>query len=245
MIPFVISEAHPDYKRPYLMQDFGVVKEEEMSKYFLDRVCEFILDRKPIEDIDHSTNVEMFFRNYYDEYYMGNSPWDVMIFRNNEWENANPSYESIFEHIQFLKKEEENYKEEDVSSDEKKYSLLEWLENPDKIDEIISKMSDFFEELLKEDPIPLDFVDEFTYMDKIERMLYLFNRPTTVTCNTYKENKQLITRFMDLHLKCLQRDIEYGTNLLQDEYSDEVSEKSQETMRQYCNFILLKKTLDL
>ena len=30
MIPYVISEAHPDYKTPYLDQDFGVVKEEEI-----------------------------------------------------------------------------------------------------------------------------------------------------------------------------------------------------------------------
>ncbi len=35
MIPYVISEAHPDYKRPSLDQDFGVVKEEEMDTYFL------------------------------------------------------------------------------------------------------------------------------------------------------------------------------------------------------------------
>lgn len=44
MIPYIILEAHPDYKRsllnktPWVSQDFGVVKEEEIQTYFLDKI---------------------------------------------------------------------------------------------------------------------------------------------------------------------------------------------------------------
>ena len=102
MIPYVISEAHPDYRSPYLKQDFGIVKESEMKTYFLDNICNFIL--QITSEINSSLDVEIFFQSFYaDSCCMFNSPWDAMVFRNNEWENANPSYESIWEHIKLLK----------------------------------------------------------------------------------------------------------------------------------------------
>jgi len=107
MIPYVISEAYPDHKRPSLFQDFGVVKEGKMQAYFLDKVCEFILERTDIDSLKCCQNIESFFYNYYDEDYMDNVPWQAVVFINGEWENMTPSIDSIWEYIQILKMQEE------------------------------------------------------------------------------------------------------------------------------------------
>jgi hypothetical protein len=36
-IPYVISEAHPDYKRPFLSQDFGTIDADLKDTFLLRR----------------------------------------------------------------------------------------------------------------------------------------------------------------------------------------------------------------
>ena len=43
-VPFVISEAYPDYKRPCLNQMFGVCFNHEVSSYFINKAAEFIFE---------------------------------------------------------------------------------------------------------------------------------------------------------------------------------------------------------
>ena len=120
MIPYVISEAHPDYKTPSLEQEFGLVNEEEIQTCFLDRICNFILDRTDEDDIKCQYDVEKFFDNFYDEYYMRNSPWEAVVFINGEWENMTPSNEKIWEHIQLLKLQEKEEQEKQENQQEQK-----------------------------------------------------------------------------------------------------------------------------
>jgi len=51
MIPCVISEAYPDYKRPSVQHDFGIVNEEEMETFFFDKISNFVLDRTCDHDL--------------------------------------------------------------------------------------------------------------------------------------------------------------------------------------------------
>ena len=74
MIPYVISEAYPDYKSPFVEHDYGVVKEEEMETYFLDKVSNFVLDRTGDNDLSLQ-DVNDFFDNYFEECFMMNAPW--------------------------------------------------------------------------------------------------------------------------------------------------------------------------
>ena len=90
-IPYVISEAHPDYKRPYLFDNFGSIDENIIDTFFVETVSEFILDRKDINTISSITDIEDFWNYYYQEYYMENAPWTAMIFINGNWKSITPS----------------------------------------------------------------------------------------------------------------------------------------------------------
>lgn len=99
MIPYVISIAYPCYKSPELSQNFGSISEEELENFLLTSVSEFILDRLPLEDINYVKDITYVWRDYYSEYYMGNEPYSIMIFKDNDWQNATPSDDEIFEYI--------------------------------------------------------------------------------------------------------------------------------------------------
>jgi hypothetical protein len=119
MRPYVISEAHPDYKRPWVFQDFGVVEEEEMQTYFLDKICNFILERVDIDSLEYHSDVVNFFDTYFCEHYMGNFPWEAMVFIDGEWESMTPSNKQIWKHIQHIKSQEkEEEKEEDEDTED-------------------------------------------------------------------------------------------------------------------------------
>lgn len=100
MLPYVITIAHPDYKRPYVSQDFGVIKKDEMNTFFLAQVCYFILDRE--RNIKSIEDVTKFFDNYYSDSYMSNSPWEARIFINKKWKYVTPSNDEIWDYIQTL-----------------------------------------------------------------------------------------------------------------------------------------------
>jgi hypothetical protein len=233
MIPFVISEAHPDYKRPYLSQDFGQVKEEEMQSYFLNRVCDFLLDRKPIEQINKALDVELFFHNYYDEYYMDNSPWEVMVFRNDDWENANPSFETIWEHIQLIKLEdqEEYCEEENVEEKEDKEEKEEKECNVDETNEeaISQQMKCCFEEFIKREIITSKMLTEMQEMTDLNRLCYLLSKLSTDLgasgTEQYNKNKDIYHLFLNLSLKLFNIDMLKLTNQLEKEHNEETMEQ--------------------
>jgi len=105
-IPYVISEAHPDYKRPCLFERFGVVDEMMIEIFFVEKVTEFIYDRIDSDNVQSEDDITRFWENYYDEYYMDNTPWEARIFINGEWENVCPTDIQIFECLQRMIKDE-------------------------------------------------------------------------------------------------------------------------------------------
>lgn len=236
MIPYVISEAHPDYKRPSLDQDFGVVKEEEMNSYFLQKICDFILERTDINDLKCEYDIENFFDNYFNEYFMLNSPWEAVVFRNGEWENMTPSNEEIWAHIQLLKLEEE--KDQDH---EKEGKMEEEINLADYEKETLTKLKDFFTELLHVTLTP-ETIEDFTNMNQYEQFIFLFN---AVTPKKYSENKELFHKFLNISIKIIQKDIEDISAKLENEHNDELSEQLQQLMTVYSNAILVKQTYNI
>lgn len=117
MIPYVISEAHPDYKRPCVDQDFGVVKEDEMETYFLDKVSNFVLERIGDKDISLQ-DINDVFDNYFEDCFMMNEPWSAMVFRNGKWENIRPSNDKILGHIKLILLEKEEIEQEEDTEQE-------------------------------------------------------------------------------------------------------------------------------
>lgn len=230
MIPYVISVSYPDYKRPCLCQDFGVVKEEEIQYYFLDKVCEFILDRINNNNLNCCQDIENFFNNYYDEYYMDNLPWEAMIFRNGEWENVNPSFELIWEHIQLIKigKDSSEFKGEEVN---------ETINEDDK--KILIKIREYFEELLKEKPLSDTIIESLKNMDEIQQLSALFS--IYMTPENYSKNKNLFKEFLNLCLKFIDAHIKDITDKMETNHDEELSTKLKYALEVYSNSLLVKE----
>lgn len=114
-VPYVISTAYPDYKTPYLHQEFGICQIVNVRKLLIDKCVEFILEMMSYkyEKIQTVNDVQFFFNNYYEECYMDNYPWEAVIFADGEWCHIIPSDQELFDRIQILKKKElENNKSE-------------------------------------------------------------------------------------------------------------------------------------
>jgi hypothetical protein len=248
MIPYVISEAHPDYKRPWLSQDFGVVKEEETQTYFLDKICEFILDRIYIDSLECQDDIESFFDSYYDEYYMSNSPWDTMVFINGEWENMTPSNEKIWEHIQLLKlqekeDEEEKQQQKEVPEKEEEQQKEEHdiLDENDKL--ILTNIKVYFEKMLEEKPLTSEQIQNLQQMNQIQQLTSLFT--IYMTDESYTKNENLFKEFLNLCLKFLQKDIELITKKMETEESNELSKQLEHALEVYSNTLLVKQTFNI
>ena len=149
-IPYVISQAFPDHTRPYLRQEFGTIEEDNIDLFFIEEVSEFILEREYINTINQLDDIKLFWRNYYDEYYMDNLPWEAKIFIHGKWKSVTPTNELIFQHIQAIKNGEKSRKQvlSIVDNQEFKFDkVFEWEqeyeeeyeENDDDDDNIIEK----------------------------------------------------------------------------------------------------------
>lgn len=98
-IPYVISEAHPDWKRPYIDNRYGVIEEDKMDDFFLEEVINFILERYVIKQFQSVEDITDFFEHFYTDNYMENSPWKAYTFMDGEWIDATPDDDEIFEYM--------------------------------------------------------------------------------------------------------------------------------------------------
>lgn len=245
MIPYVISEAYPDYKRPSVEHDFGVVEEQEMETYFLDKISNFVLDRTGDDDLNLQ-DINDFFDNYFEEYFMMNEPWSAMVFRNGEWENVTPSNDKIWGHIQVLKlqekEDEEKYEQEkeDEKEDEEQQNSDDVLDEKDKL--ILTNIKVFFEKMLEEKPLTPEQISNLQQMNQIQQLSILFN--IYLTNENYKENEHLFKDFLNVCLKFLQKDIELTTKKMENEESDELSIRLRRALEVYSSTLLIKQTFN-
>jgi len=101
-VPFVLIEAHPDNKRPFASHEFGSVNEHEMDEFFLQSICDFILDRKDINDFKTVEDVSKFWLDFYSKSYMNMCPWSAYVFINGEWRDVTPDNNLLFQYIEKL-----------------------------------------------------------------------------------------------------------------------------------------------
>jgi len=246
MIPYVISVSYPDYKRPSLYQDFGVVIEEEINTYFLHRICEFILDRTDDRDLESVRDIYHFFENYYNEYYMDNSPWEAMVFINGEWKNITPSDDKIWEHIQLIKLEEqEDMVNEKIEEDKKdKEEVNKEQKEEFELDEdekiLLAKMKEFFEKMLQENPLPPEHIESLKNLTELERLSSLFN--IYLTPDNYNKNKYLFQGFLNLCIKFVQKSIEIITKKMETDESEELHKQLSHALAAYSSAVFVKDT---
>jgi hypothetical protein len=99
-VPFVIIEAHPDYKRPFASHEFGSINEDEIENFFLQAICDFILDRKDKTAFKTAEDVSKFWLDFYNDSYMDMCPWSAYVFIDSEWRNVTPDDKLVFEYIE-------------------------------------------------------------------------------------------------------------------------------------------------
>lgn len=115
LIPYIILEANPDYKRPYVETIYGMAKEDELNSILLEKMFVFVYNRSDINQFNNVSDVSKFWNNYYSEYYMSNSPWEAKAVINNKWVNVTPSDINLFDVIMKTKKPiEDDEDDEDI-----------------------------------------------------------------------------------------------------------------------------------
>ena len=235
-IPFIISSAHPDFKRPFLLQDFGTCYRNEISYYFIEKAAEFVFERVSPDSLNEVNDITNFWASYYDEYYMDNIPWEATVFMDRKWLNVTPSDDEIFERINKLKIWEE---EDDTRDYDKQAKLSDEEEKNDEFykltqDEIsvINQMQEYFQH------------EEFHVLDeqnKSEEIVRLINKFIIKTKNQeFKENKTLFVSFTNKLIKCIEKDIEKITSELEIIHNEENSKKLHDIMRVYASLLTYK-----
>lgn len=106
LIPFVILEACPDYKRPYVLPIYGMVEECKLTDTILEKLVDFVYSRIDIDELCDLEDIDKFWDEFYSDYYMENSPWEAKAIVNGAWENVNPTNEELFNALITIKNEE-------------------------------------------------------------------------------------------------------------------------------------------
>ena len=83
-----MSTAHPDYKRPSVDIDFKQTTRESLESVLSEAYFDALVNEL-YYDYDTITQelLDMFFRDYYREYYMDNSPLEMSYFMDGKWHN--------------------------------------------------------------------------------------------------------------------------------------------------------------
>jgi hypothetical protein len=236
-IPYVISESHPDYKRPYLLQDFGTVDEKLIDTFFVEKAAEFIYDRTGNDDIESVDDIESFWNNYFDEYYMGNSPWDARIFINGEWENASPSNIEIFECLNRIKTAEKNEENEEESEEEdKEEDISSQIELTDEEQDIYDKMREYMQKELDKSDLEI-----MSKMNQADQTIYVLSKcMLNISSDKYKENRELFYKFLTTVLRITEEDIAITTEEMKKNHNEKTSLKLSYLMNVYGSLLEYK-----
>jgi hypothetical protein len=200
MIPFSITKIciKEEDNTSYIKQHFDAMEPNKLNHYLVDEVTHFILDYISIDKIQCADDIEIFFYNFSKQYNTHNSCWSAMIYKNNKWENANPSIQSIFENV----KKENELKDETI--------IIEDLHKDKDTIEIVKKMREYFEDLFKKDASMNHLLlDTFNNISEFEQLAYLFHKSSLISLDKYEKNKKLFYDFANLSIKYLEKYIKH------------------------------------
>lgn len=99
LIPYVILEANPDNKRPYVLPEFGIIQEDKLFQILLDKLVAFVYCKIDIETVNSIKDIEMFWEHYYDDNFMVNLPWNAVAVIDGIWKNVIPTDEDLYKAI--------------------------------------------------------------------------------------------------------------------------------------------------
>jgi hypothetical protein len=231
-IPYVISEAYPDYKRPYLEQHFGTIDEQLIGTFFVEKAAEFIYERTDMDDHQTVDDIVNFWENYFDECYMDNSPWDARIFINGEWENVCPSNVEIFECLNRMRTVEKN-EEDEEEEEEDNFTKIELT---DEEQDIHDKMREYMQKELDNTDL-----ETMSKMNQAEQTIYVLNKcMLNISSDKYKENRELFYKFLTTVLRITEEDISLTTEEMEKNHDEKTSLKLSYLMNVYGSILEYK-----
>ncbi len=104
LVPYVISEAHPDYKSPSVKTIYGFVSQDELDNFLLNELVKFVWNFNDRFDLDSVDDIVNFWDNFYGNWSMMNPPWEAKAVINGKWIDVTPSDEKLFEKLVDYKK---------------------------------------------------------------------------------------------------------------------------------------------
>lgn len=237
-IPYVISEAYPDYKRPWLNQQFGTIDETLKDTFFVEKIAEFIYERTNDYDIKSVDDIVKFWDNYYyDDCYMDNKPWEARIFIYDQWEKVCITDVEIFECINRIKSEKNINNKDEFDFEE---DFLKW-ELTDEEEEIQEKMKQYVESELETTDLEL-----MSKMNQIEQIIYVLNKcMLNISSEKYKSNRELFYKFLNIILKLTEKDIDITTEELENNHDDKTSLKLNYLMNIYGSLLEYKTIFNI
>lgn len=231
-IPYVISEAYPDYKRPCLHQQFGSIDENLKDTFFVEKVAEFIYERTDANnDIKSVDDIHHFWETYYDDAYMDNTPWDAKVFINNNWKTVIITELEIFECINRIKLGEIKINDFECDKEEQIEDILDNIEwnLTDEEHEIQEKMREYMDSELETSDLEL-----MSEMNQTEQTIYVLNKcMINISSEKYKSNRELFHTFLNIILKYTEKDISIITEEMENNHSEELSLKLKTFMNIY------------
>lgn len=135
LIPYVILEAHPDWKRPYVLPEFGMISEYKLKNYLLEKLVEFVYDRINIENLKSVDDIDNFWQHFYDDCYMDNSPWEAIAIIDGIWENVSPSNEEVYNAL--IKEKNKCYISSDENENDNDHENEESVKSSETVESII------------------------------------------------------------------------------------------------------------
>ena len=85
MIPYVICEANPDYKRPSIDHLYGKIEKNKLDSFLVDKLVKFVYERIDLDKLNSIKDIKQFWDDFYIDSYMCNSPWSAMAVINGGW----------------------------------------------------------------------------------------------------------------------------------------------------------------
>lgn len=112
IIPYVISTAHPNYKRPHVYNDFGMIEKSKLKQFALESLVEFldmsIYTINSVQDLVYYMSY-----GYYEQSdcYMDNNCWDMWVVIDGQWGGIDITKEEMYDAI--LQQKKKNKEEEE------------------------------------------------------------------------------------------------------------------------------------
>ena len=98
-VPYIFAVAYPDYKRPHVSINKGVISLDDYKKFFLEKIAnDVIFDG--LNKINSPKDIQIYLEDsYFSDSFMDNPPFEIDLFVNNEWTYYHPSYDEIYEYL--------------------------------------------------------------------------------------------------------------------------------------------------